>query len=197
MPSLKSLDRCGNVIQIDSFSKIAFPGLRVGWRIGPRAPSSGCGWSSSRPICIPISCSGGACGIHSPRLSDAASGEDEENLPLRLERDGRSLERIHAGRRHLDAPGGRHVCMGYAAAGFRRGRALDSRARARYLLCSRAALLFAAAATEHATAGICHRLDEGHHRGAETLGELLKRRISQASARGTPSLESPVALVLI
>ncbi|MFZ0433352.1 MAG: PLP-dependent aminotransferase family protein [Candidatus Acidiferrales bacterium] len=33
-PSLKSLDRHGNVIQIDSFSKIAFPGLRVGWCIG-------------------------------------------------------------------------------------------------------------------------------------------------------------------
>ncbi len=34
LPSLKSLDRAGNVIQIDSFSKIAFPGLRVGWCIG-------------------------------------------------------------------------------------------------------------------------------------------------------------------
>jgi DNA-binding transcriptional MocR family regulator len=33
--SLKSLDREGNVIQLDSFSKIAFPGLRVGWCIGP------------------------------------------------------------------------------------------------------------------------------------------------------------------
>jgi len=34
MPSLKSLDTSGNVIQIDSFSKVAFPGLRVGWCIG-------------------------------------------------------------------------------------------------------------------------------------------------------------------
>lgn len=34
LPSLKSLDRNGNVIQMDSFSKIAFPGLRVGWCIG-------------------------------------------------------------------------------------------------------------------------------------------------------------------
>jgi DNA-binding transcriptional MocR family regulator len=37
LPSLKSLDRHGNVIQIDSFSKIAFPGLRVGWCIGPES----------------------------------------------------------------------------------------------------------------------------------------------------------------
>lgn len=34
VPSLKSLDRADMVIQIDSFSKIAFPGLRVGWCIG-------------------------------------------------------------------------------------------------------------------------------------------------------------------
>jgi DNA-binding transcriptional MocR family regulator len=34
VPSLKSLDRGDTVIQIDSFSKIAFPGLRVGWCIG-------------------------------------------------------------------------------------------------------------------------------------------------------------------
>jgi 2-aminoadipate transaminase len=37
IPSLKELDTTGNVIQIDSFSKIAFPGLRVGWCIGAEA----------------------------------------------------------------------------------------------------------------------------------------------------------------
>jgi len=37
VPSLKALERVGNVIQIDSFSKIAFPGLRVGWCIGPES----------------------------------------------------------------------------------------------------------------------------------------------------------------
>ncbi|MGA7622557.1 MAG: PLP-dependent aminotransferase family protein [Candidatus Acidiferrales bacterium] len=37
VPSLKALDRVGNVIQIDSFSKVAFPGLRVGWCIGPES----------------------------------------------------------------------------------------------------------------------------------------------------------------
>jgi len=35
MPSLRSLDRAGIVIQTDSFSKIAFPGLRVGWCVAP------------------------------------------------------------------------------------------------------------------------------------------------------------------
>jgi 2-aminoadipate transaminase len=35
VPSLKQLDRSNLVIQVDSFSKIAFPGLRVGWMIAP------------------------------------------------------------------------------------------------------------------------------------------------------------------
>jgi DNA-binding transcriptional MocR family regulator len=35
VPSLKQLDRSNIVIQIDSFSKIAFPGLRVGWIVAP------------------------------------------------------------------------------------------------------------------------------------------------------------------
>src|SRR5262249_10304649 len=35
VPPLKALDEHGIVIQISSFSKIGFPGLRVGWIIGP------------------------------------------------------------------------------------------------------------------------------------------------------------------
>jgi 2-aminoadipate transaminase len=35
VPSLKRLDRSNLVIQIDSFSKIAFPGMRVGWIVAP------------------------------------------------------------------------------------------------------------------------------------------------------------------
>lgn len=37
IPSLKQLDETGDVIQLRSFSKIAFPGLRVGWVLAPRA----------------------------------------------------------------------------------------------------------------------------------------------------------------
>jgi 2-aminoadipate transaminase len=35
LPSLRQLDRANLVIQIDSFSKVAFPGLRVGWIVAP------------------------------------------------------------------------------------------------------------------------------------------------------------------
>jgi 2-aminoadipate transaminase len=36
IPSMKQLDESGDTILLGSFSKIAFPGLRVGWAIGPR-----------------------------------------------------------------------------------------------------------------------------------------------------------------
>ncbi len=36
VPTLKALDTDGLVIQVKSFSKLAFPGLRVGWVTGPR-----------------------------------------------------------------------------------------------------------------------------------------------------------------
>ena len=36
IPALKQLDASGDTILLSSFSKIAFPGLRVGWAIGPR-----------------------------------------------------------------------------------------------------------------------------------------------------------------
>ncbi len=37
LPSLKQLDEAGLVIQVRSFSKLAMPGLRVGWVVAPRA----------------------------------------------------------------------------------------------------------------------------------------------------------------
>ena len=37
VPSLKQLDRSNIVIHIDSFAKVAFPGLRVGWIVAPAA----------------------------------------------------------------------------------------------------------------------------------------------------------------
>ena len=37
IPTIKRLDETGDTVLLGSFSKIAFPGLRVGWVIGPRA----------------------------------------------------------------------------------------------------------------------------------------------------------------
>ena len=37
LPRLKALDESGNTILLGSYSKVSFPGLRVGWVLGPRA----------------------------------------------------------------------------------------------------------------------------------------------------------------
>ena len=37
LPTLKELDETGNTILLRSYSKVSFPGLRVGWAIAPRA----------------------------------------------------------------------------------------------------------------------------------------------------------------
>jgi len=37
LPTIKQMDETGDGILLRSFSKISFPGLRVGWAIGPRA----------------------------------------------------------------------------------------------------------------------------------------------------------------
>jgi 2-aminoadipate transaminase len=37
LPTIKQMDDTGDTILVRSFSKISFPGLRVGWAIGPRA----------------------------------------------------------------------------------------------------------------------------------------------------------------
>jgi 2-aminoadipate transaminase len=37
LPSLKQLDESGDAILLRTFSKVAFPGLRVGWVFGPKA----------------------------------------------------------------------------------------------------------------------------------------------------------------
>jgi len=42
LPSLKQLDGAGDVIQLGSFSKISFPGLRVGWMVGPKPALARC-----------------------------------------------------------------------------------------------------------------------------------------------------------
>ena len=44
LPSLKQLDRANLVIHIDSFAKVAFPGLRVGWIVAHPLRLSACVW---------------------------------------------------------------------------------------------------------------------------------------------------------
>lgn len=59
LPSLKQLDTVGNIVSIGSYSKIAFPGLRVGWVIGPS------------PLIARLAEAKQASDLHSDQLSQA------------------------------------------------------------------------------------------------------------------------------
>ena len=37
LPAIKQLDSSGGTVLLRSFSKVSFPGLRVGWAVGPKA----------------------------------------------------------------------------------------------------------------------------------------------------------------
>lgn len=59
LPTLKELDTKGNVILLRSYSKVSFPGLRVGWVLGPR------------PVIARLAESKQICDLHSDQLSQA------------------------------------------------------------------------------------------------------------------------------
>ena len=87
LPSLKELDGTGNTITIGSYSKVAFPGLRVGWVLGPR------------PLIARLAEAKQTSDLHSDQLSQAVllrfaeSGE----LALHLEQTKRTgVQRLRA-----------------------------------------------------------------------------------------------------
>jgi DNA-binding transcriptional MocR family regulator len=59
LPSLKQLDDRGNVILLRSYSKVSFPGLRVGWVVAPR------------PVIQRLAELKQVCDLHSDQLSQA------------------------------------------------------------------------------------------------------------------------------
>ncbi|HWE49385.1 MAG TPA: PLP-dependent aminotransferase family protein [Bryobacteraceae bacterium] len=81
LPTLKQLDRTGSAILLRSYSKIGFPGLRVGWVIAPR------------PVIARLSEAKEATDLHSDQLAQAVllrfaeSGELAHHL-ARLKRSG-------------------------------------------------------------------------------------------------------------
>lgn len=87
LPTLKQLDATGNTILLRSYSKVSFPGLRVGWVIAPR------------PVIARLAALKQLTDLHSDRLSQAVllrfaeSGELQAHLE-RTRRDG--AERLNA-----------------------------------------------------------------------------------------------------
>lgn len=88
LPTLKQLDETGDVILVKSFSKIAFPGLRTGWVIAPRAVAARL--SGLKQI----------TDLHSDQLSQAvlhrfaASGRLQRHLEAMLQNGTRRLQAV-------------------------------------------------------------------------------------------------------
>ncbi|MGH7248313.1 MAG: PLP-dependent aminotransferase family protein, partial [Pseudomonadota bacterium] len=59
LPALKRLDESGGTVLLESFSKIAFPGLRVGWVVGPS------------PFMARLAEAKQSCDLHTGQLSQA------------------------------------------------------------------------------------------------------------------------------
>jgi 2-aminoadipate transaminase len=88
LPTLKQLDESGNTILMRSYSKISFPGLRVGWVIAPR------------PVIERLAAAKQISDLHSDQLSQAVllrfaeSGELERHLAQTRLEGARRLEAL-------------------------------------------------------------------------------------------------------
>jgi DNA-binding transcriptional MocR family regulator len=98
LPTLKELGRAGNTLLLRSYSKVSFPGLRVGWIIGPQ------------PLIARLAEAKEISDLHSDQLSQAVllrfaqSGELDRHLQRTRETGGQRLEAVLAAcERHLPA----------------------------------------------------------------------------------------------
>jgi len=74
LPAIKQLDESGGTILLRSFSKISFPGLRVGWAIGPK------------PLIDRLRYAKEAADLHTDQLSQAVLLEFTESGRLQVHR---------------------------------------------------------------------------------------------------------------
>ena len=98
LPSLKQMDRSGRVVLLRSFSKIAFPGLRVGWVIGPKS------------LIARMAEARQWCDLHTDQLSQAIMFRFAETGRLRSH-----LEHVRARRRCSSESGSGGVRASFAA----------------------------------------------------------------------------------
>lgn len=99
LPTLKELDESGNTILLRSYSKVSFPGLRVGWVIAPRAVIE--------------------CLAEAKQISDLHSDQLSQAVLLRFAESGELAQHIErtlrAGRERLSAV--LRACAAYLPAG--------------------------------------------------------------------------------
>ncbi len=101
LPALKQLDEGGGTVLLRSFSKISFPGLRVGWAVGPK------------PLIDRLRHAKEAADLHTDQLSQAVLLEFAESGRLEAHR----ARMLQAGSERLAAT--LDACAEYLPAGTR------------------------------------------------------------------------------
>jgi 2-aminoadipate transaminase len=196
LPSLRSLDTYGNVIQIDSFSKIAFPGLRVGWCIGAES-------AIERLRLVKLSTD-----LHTNQLSQAAIAEFMErgNLTRHIARSKKSyLSRLEVMEDTLEKhmpegaswvrPEGGMTIWVTLPAGFDAGDLLiHTRERGVYFVPGRH---FYSQNPQPNTLrlGFSSVDEKGICRGIQTFCELLKSELRKRQRGGRDEFRARVALI--
>ena len=119
IPSLKQLDRSNLVIHIDSFAKVAFPGLRVGWIVAPAAAIERLRVvKQATDLHTDQLAQSLLRRISAPRLVHQTRRKNAQGLRVAPARARRSSAQIHARRHALDAPRRRHVLLARTSTGF-------------------------------------------------------------------------------
>ena len=196
VPSLKALDRHGLVIQIDSFSKVAFPGLRVGWCVGPEN------------VIERLRIVKQTTDLHTDQLAQAtlaefvrrgksgpALDENAQGVSLAARSAGEGAGTLHAGRDYLDARRRRHVVVGDIAAGFDAGELLIHVREKGVLFVPGRYFYFQNPQLNTLRLGFASLDERKIARGIQTLGALVESELEKKQ-RGARRFESGrVALV--
>ncbi len=130
--AIKQLDDRGGTVLLRSFSKISFPGLRVGWALGPKAlidrmrhakEASDLHTDQLSQAVLLEFAESGRLGAHRARVLDAGAATAAS--------DARCLPRIFARGNALDAPARRHECLGAVGRAARCSAAFAARSEGR------------------------------------------------------------------
>lgn len=197
LPSLKVLDRSGLVLHVNSFSKVCFPGLRVGWIV------------ASAPVIERLRVAKQATDLHTDQLAQAALAEFGRRgflrrsiarmraaYRVRLEQTEKSLARHFPPQVHWIRPEGGMAIWVTLPEGLDAG-ALLFKARDRKVVFTPGRFFyFQAVEPNTLRLGFTPLPPEQIERGIAILGTLLKAEIRQQRRRSQRQVEAArVALV--
>jgi 2-aminoadipate transaminase len=197
IPPLKALDSTGLVIYLNSFSKVGFPGLRVGWLVASRPVIERLRWAKQRAdlhtnlIGQAVVQELGARGLLDKWIRKTCKVYAHKQDVLR-----RAIERCFPPDVHVIYPdGGMSVWVELPA--FLDAAELLVKARERHMLFV-PARYFYFQNPKHNALRLCYTAlpDDKIEKGAAILGELLKAEIRRArKGRPRSSVDASVALV--